>query len=138
MLSFADHIFFWLHILIVSLNLFGWIFPFFRKGHLWLVGATLFSWFVMGFWYGFGYCFLTDWHWQIKYQLGETGLPASFVKYFFDQYTPFHLTVSLVDWITGISYLIAIICSLYVNFFKNHSSKARFRNWLKGLKRLKV
>lgn len=128
MLSFTDHIFFWAHILIISLNLFGWILPFFRKWHLWLVGATLFSWLVLGFWYGLGYCFLTDWHWQIKRQLGEIALPASFVKYFLDHYTSFHLTATFVDWMTGISYLIAIVCSLYVNFFIGQSSNTRFRN----------
>ena len=128
MLSFADHLFFWAHIIIIFFNLFGWAFPFFRKWHLWLVAITLFSWMILGLWFGFGYCFLTDWHWQIKHKLGETGLPASFVKYFFDRYTPFHFSSTEVDWITGISYLSAVAISVYLNFFKSHASKARLRN----------
>jgi hypothetical protein len=128
MLSFADFLFFWLHIIIIFFNLFGWAFPFFRKWHLLLVAITLFSWLVMGFWYGFGYCFLTDWHWQIKYKLGETGLPASFVKYFLDRYTPFRPSTGAVDWLTGISYVLAILNSVYLNFFKGQVSKTRSRN----------
>lgn len=108
--------------------MFGWAFPFFRKWHLLLVALTLFSWLVLGFWYGFGYCFLTDWHWQIKYKLGETGLPASFIKYFLDRYTPFNLSAATVDWLTGISYVVAIVISVYLNYLRNQPSKARSRN----------
>ena len=32
--------------------------------------ATAASWFVMGIWYGIGYCLCTDWHWQVRQQLG--------------------------------------------------------------------
>ena len=34
-----------------------------------------------------GYCPSTDWHWQIKEAMGETGLPNSFIKYYMDRLT---------------------------------------------------
>lgn len=48
---------------------------------------TLVSWFGFGYFYGFGYCFLTEWHWQIKEKLGESNLPASYIKYVLDRLT---------------------------------------------------
>lgn len=38
--------------------------------------------------YGRGYCPCNDWYWQVKRELGETGLPASYIKYFLDLTTP--------------------------------------------------
>jgi len=118
MLQFLDVLFFWLHIVIILFNLFGWVWIKTRKIHIIVVFATLFSWLILGLKYGLGYCFLTDWHWEIKYKLGESDLPASFVKYFLDKYTIFHFSASTVDWITGISFGLAIAMSFYVNFIR--------------------
>lgn len=38
--------------------------------HIVCLGATLFSWFVMGAWKGMGYCICTDWHFQIRRNMG--------------------------------------------------------------------
>ena len=118
MLNLLDILFLWLHIVVIGFNLFGWIWWRTRKLHLIVSGITLFSWILLGIKYGFGYCFLTDWHWDVKYKLGQTDLPASFVKYFLDEHTSFVLTDVTVDWITGISFGLAILCSLYLNFLR--------------------
>ena len=118
MLKILDVIFLCLHLIVIFFNLFGWIWKITRKSHLIVISITLFSWLILGFKYGFGYCFLTDWHWEVKSKLGETGLPASFVKYFFDQYTPFHISSYAVDLITGISFSFAILVAIYLNFKK--------------------
>lgn len=34
-----------------------------------------------------GYCILTDWHWQVKYRLAETDLPASYITYMLQMLT---------------------------------------------------
>ena len=115
MLQLFDIFFFWLHIVIILFNLFGWIWKKIRKMHLIVVLITLFSWLFLGIWFGMGYCFLTDWHWEVKYKLGETDLPASFVKYFFDEYTLINLQADIIDWITGISFGLAVILSIYLN-----------------------
>lgn len=66
------------HLAVVLGNLLLWIPRQTRRLHLWLVMATIFSWLGLGVWYGnLGYCFLPDWHWQLKRSLGETELPGS-------------------------------------------------------------
>jgi hypothetical protein len=104
------------HLAVIVFNLFAWIFPKTRRWHLIVAALTLGSWLLLGIWYGLGYCFLTDWHWQVKRKLGETNLPDSFVKYFADRYTPFTLSAGVVDGLTVGAFAVAIACSLYVNF----------------------
>jgi hypothetical protein len=123
-LKIADILFFWLHILIITFNLFGWILPAWRKYHLMIAGLTIFSWLILGIWYGFGYCFLTDWHWEVKYRLGERGLPASFVKYFFDNYTSLDISAAAVDQLTGICFAAAVLVSLILVILGKRKSRS--------------
>lgn len=116
MLKFWDNFLFWMHIIIILFNLTGWIWIRTRKVHLIVVLATIFSWMVLGVWYGWGYCFLTDWHWDIKRQLGEVDIPPSFIKYFLDQYTPLRWSPLVVDQLTAIIFGGAVIITIYVNF----------------------
>jgi hypothetical protein len=116
MLKIWDTIFLWLHIVIILFNLFGWIWNRTRKLHLIVVFATIFSWLVLGIKYGLGYCFLTDWHWEIKRKIGESELPASFIKYFLDRFTPFQFTAHTVDLLTGIIFSAVAIITIYINF----------------------
>ncbi len=64
--------FFVFHSFVIVANLTGWIWARTRKAHLAVLGVTAFSWFALGPLLGFplGYCFCTDWHWQIRRQLG--------------------------------------------------------------------
>jgi hypothetical protein len=70
MLPALNIFFFVFHTVLVVFNLTGWIFRRTRKWNLVTLLATLFSWVVMGLWFGFGYCLCTDWHWQIRQQMG--------------------------------------------------------------------
>lgn len=70
MLQTLNILFFVLHTAVLIFNLTGWIFPRTRALHLFCLAATLFSWFVMGAAKGMGYCFCTDWHFQIRRELG--------------------------------------------------------------------
>jgi hypothetical protein len=85
------------HIGLTGFNLVGWVWPRTRRLHLFTLGATLLSWFGLGVAYGWGYCPLTDWHWQVKRALGQTGLPASFVKYYLDRLTGIEWAPGIVD-----------------------------------------
>ena len=107
-----------LHVLLMAFNLTGWIWSRTRKLHLITLIATATSWFILGIWYGFGYCVLTDWHWSIKEKLGETNLPNSFVKYIADKITGNVVNSSLIDAITIGGLIFAIIAAVYVNFLK--------------------
>jgi hypothetical protein len=100
---------------LIVFNLTGWIFLATRKLHLITLGATAASWFILGIWYGMGYCPITDWQWNIKEQLGEKNLPASFIKYFADKLTGKDFSPDLVNHLTLIFFLLAVGCTLYVN-----------------------
>ena len=80
MLNVLDYLMSALHLTVVLANTFLWIIPKFRKAHLTLAAITLASWIGGGAFWGWGYCFLTDWQWQIKKQLGETNLPSNFIS----------------------------------------------------------
>jgi len=58
------------HTAMLIFNLTGWICRRTRTLHIICLGATLFSWFVMGYWKGMGYCICTDWHFQIRRAMG--------------------------------------------------------------------
>ena len=124
MLSFLDILLSIAHISLTLFNLTGWIWKRTRKAHLVTLGLTLLSWFVFGIWYGWGYCFLTDWQWQVKEKLGETNLPASFIKYFADKITGKDFDPALVDNITLGCLVFAVAASLYVNFIRRKKKVA--------------
>ena len=92
----------------------GWIWRRTRRLHLWVIGLTAGSWFILGIWYGWGYCVLTDWAWSIKSQLGETDLPNSFVQYMFDK-IGLSISVFTTDMITLTVFILCVILSLYRN-----------------------
>ena len=125
MLVFLDILFTILHTVITLFNVVGWIFPKTRKLHLITIGLTFASWFILGFWYGFGYCFLTDWHWDVKEKLGETGLPSSFIKYFADKISGKDISATLVNNVTLIIFIITIILTIYYNFFHKKNKMHR-------------
>ncbi|MCG8307059.1 MAG: DUF2784 domain-containing protein [Cytophagales bacterium] len=124
MLKLLDLLFLWLHVMIIFFNLFGWVWRKTRRMHLAVAATTLFSWVILGMKYGMGYCFLTDWHWEIKYKLGEAGLPASFVEYFLENYINVEVSSKMIDWITGASFAMAIVVSLYLNFFSDKKTRS--------------
>lgn len=86
-----------LHVAVIVGFVVLWLPPATVRIHRWLVGLTAFSWLVIGYFFGFGYCFLTDWHWQIKRARGITDLPGSFLKYAGDYATGADLPASTVD-----------------------------------------
>jgi len=113
-----------IHILLMIFNLTGWIWLRTRKLHLITLIATTTSWFILGIWYGFGYCVLTDWHWSIKEKLGESNLPNSFVKYIADKITGNVVNSALIDAVTVGALILAIIAAVYVNFIRKRKRES--------------
>ena len=116
-----DYLFTILHLIIIGFNLFGWVYKPTRKLHFWFAILTLSCWTILGIWYGIGYCPITDWQWNIKSQLGEQNLPGSFIKYFADKLTGTSVNSTLIDVLTLLFFIIAIACSVKVNFFAKKS-----------------
>ena len=117
MLQFLDILLTLVHLTIIGFNLFAWIWPALRKAHFIGVLLTAASWFILGIWFGLGYCPVTDWQWQVKEKLGERNLPVSFIKYYADKLTGRDFSSSLIDTITVICFAAAVILSIYFNFF---------------------
>ncbi|MEL7832608.1 DUF2784 domain-containing protein [Fodinibius sp. Rm-B-1B1-1] len=111
------------HTLLILFNLLGWIWKSTRRLHLVTIFLTAFSWFVLGIWYGFGYCFCTDWHWQVRRELGYTDMPNSYIKFLIELLTGINLSANFVDLATAILFFLALVMSLYVNF-RNFEKKA--------------
>jgi hypothetical protein len=124
MLRLLDVFLTFVHLVIIGFNLFGWIWPATRKAHFICVLATAASWFILGIWFGMGYCPVTDWQWSVKEQLGEHGLPASFIKYYADKISQGNISSSLIDTVTVISFAIAALLSVYANFIKKRNTGA--------------
>src|SRR5689334_13253191 len=116
MLQFLDYFLTFLHLAIVFFNLFAWIFPATRKAHLVSILVTAGSWFILGIWFGIGYCPITDWQWEVKEKLGETNLPGSFITYYADKLSGRHFSGSFINVVTGLSFALAAVASVYVNF----------------------
>ena len=107
-----------LHFLVIGFNLFGWIWKPLRKLHLVSILIIAVCWFILGIWFGIGYCPLTDWQWHIKEKLGEHNLPGSFIEYYAEKISGGPVNTRFVDSVTGLGFAIAFLLSVYVNLVK--------------------
>ena len=125
-LKLTDFLLFGIHILLISINMFGWIFIKTRKIQLVTILSTTFSWFVMGIWYGWGYCFLTDWEWSVKRDLGEYNLPHSFIHYLANNILRLNLNSGFLDNLTVVVFVFALIAGIVVNLkgYRKHKKSA--------------
>lgn len=109
------------HLLLVIFVLTGWIWKKTRPWHLAIVLLTLASWFILGLKYGIGYCPLTDWHFQVLRNLGETNLPSSYISYIITRFTGMTVSQRLVDIVTAGAAFGALGASLKMMFFKRRN-----------------
>lgn len=116
MLHFWDVLLTIVHLALVLFNLFGWIPRATRKAHFITIVLTAGSWFVLGIWFGMGYCPFTDWQWDVKRQLGERNLPPNFIEYFAEKVAGRDFDPDLVGTMITVFFALAAGLSLYVNF----------------------
>ena len=116
MYLFLNILFLIFHSSLIVFNLVGWMWKQTRKAHLLVISVTMCSWSGLGIWYGFGYCLCTDWHWQVKRKLGESELPASYVKYYADQLTGLNWHPVTLDRTVAVLGLAAFGVSVYLNW----------------------
>ena len=118
MLKFLDYFFLVFHFILILFNLFGWIWKSTRRLNLVTLSLTGGSWFLLGIFYGFGYCPFTDWHFKVLQKLGHYNLPNSYIKYITDRLTGLDFDAELVDTVTLVLFLLALAISIFVNFRK--------------------
>ncbi len=120
----ADVFFFVFHIGLILFNLFGWIFKPLRKWNLITLGLTAFSWFVLGIFYGFGYCFLTDWHWQIRDYLGYSNPFNSYIQFLIVTLFSVSISEQIVNFFTALLFFAALFMSIITNV-RTHLKKKK-------------
>jgi len=115
MYAFLDKFFFIFHALLIVFSLFGWMWKKTRRANLVVLSLIAGSWFVLGLWYGIGYCPCTDWHWQVRIKPGLYDMPNSYVKFLIDSITGLDLNAKLVDILTLAFYFLALGASFFTN-----------------------
>lgn len=116
------------HTGLIIFNLFGWIWRKTRLLNLVTLLLTGASWSLLGLVVGTpGYCPLTDWHFSVLEKLGRTAIPDSYIKYLADRLTGLSFSSSLVDNITIISFLTALLISLFLNIIDYRKSRLKLR-----------
>lgn len=116
LLNFLDVAFTVFHLFFIGFILLGWCFKKLRSLHYYSVLIVGVCWFLLGIYYGFGYCPLTDYHWRIKEMRGEYGLPYSFIEYIVESSTGYDVSGVLVNYITLTLFLFILILSLYLRW----------------------
>ncbi len=114
-LHLANYFFYVFHTVLILFNLFGWLFQKTRKLNLITLLITFISWFLLGIWKGWGYCFLTDWHYSVLRQLGEYDLPSSYIAFLVKKATGWLPDADLVNSLTLWLAVLALGASLWVN-----------------------
>ena len=127
LLQAIDTLLYTIHVVVIVINLFGWILKKTRKLQLITILATTVSWFIVGICYGWGYCFLTDWEWEIKRKLGESGLPNSFIHYLINNNLGLEVDTGILDSLTLWLFLAAMALSFILNWkdFRTKVSQKR-------------
>lgn len=115
MYSFLNVFFFVFHSALMVFVIFGWMWKKTRVANLVVVLLTTFSWFILGIWYGFGFCPSTEWHWQVRMKLGYYDLPNSYTKFLADSLTGLDASQKLVDIMAVLFLVMALVASVYTN-----------------------
>lgn len=76
---------------------------------------TAFSWFLLGIWYGWGYCACTDWHWQAREALGYHDRSNSYIHFLILKLTGKDLDQELVENGTLWVFLVCFLLSVWLN-----------------------
>lgn len=128
MLAILDVAFFVFHTALILFNVLGWIPRKLRRWNLATLLATLFSWTIMGLWFGRGYCVCTDLHWRVRRAMGINETSDSYLVLLVRSLTGWDPPVPLVSGIAFWVFLFCILMSIGLNLrdwkSKNRSTRA--------------
>lgn len=113
--QFLNIFFFVFHTGFTLFNLVGWAFKKTRRLHLITLSLTAFSWFVLGIWYGWDYCFCTDWHWDVREKLGYEDRSVSYIHFLILKISGLNLNPQLVERATLLIFMVCFVLSLWYN-----------------------
>lgn len=115
LLHFLNIFFLIFHTALTLFNLLGWIWKKTRLINLITISLTFASWLVLGFWYGWGYCLCTDWHWEVRQELGYSIQTNSYIQFLVQTLTGAELATQLLNWLTAGALVAAFILSALLN-----------------------
>ena len=115
-LALLNIFFFVFHTAFTLFNMGGWAFRKTRKAHLVTILLTAASWFILGIWYGWGYCVCTDWHWQVREAMGYTDRSNSYIHFLVLKLTGADLDPQFTERVTLLIFLICAVLSVALNF----------------------
>ncbi|MBI3137883.1 MAG: DUF2784 family protein [Sphingobacteriales bacterium] len=104
-------------------NITGWLFHKTRRVHLLTMLLTAASWFILGAWYGWGYCICTDWHWQVREAMGLQDRSRSYIHFLLLKLTGINFDPRLVENVTLYSFLVCLALSLWLNIRDRRKSR---------------
>src|SRR5438876_7739716 len=96
-------------------NCVGWIWRRTRPWHLVTVALTAASWFILGFWYQWGYCICTDWHWQVRARLGYSDNYETYTQLLIHEVTGLDVPGQQADLITGGVFAVVTVLTIILN-----------------------
>lgn len=118
--------FFVFHTVFTLFNMTGWAFRKTRKLHLFTMIITAASWFILGIWYGWGYCACTDWHWQVREAMGIQDRSQSYIHFLILKTTGKNMDPVLVEKATLIIFLLCALLSIGYNIKDRKAIKKNF------------
>lgn len=126
-LNVLDIFFISFHTIFSIFNMTGWIWRKTRPLHLVTITLTGLSWFFLGIWYGWGYCFCTDWHWQVREALGNPVTSWSYIHFLIKELTGIDTNPALVDAVTLAVFFAALGLSFFLSL-RDRPKKKPLRN----------
>ena len=116
LLHVLDWFFLIFHTGLSLFNSLGWMFRKTRRIQLVTISLTAASWFVLGIWYGWGFCPSTEWHWQVRDALGTPVQSDSYIHFLILEIMGLNLPARGVDIavlaILGVSILLSVILNV--------------------------
>jgi hypothetical protein len=114
MLGFLNVFFFAFHTVWTLFNCVGWVWKRTRRIHLVTMLLTGLSWFVLGIWYGWGYCLCTDWHYRVLEKLGREEA-RSYSRLLIEEVLHVSISADAANAVTGGIFLVAAVLTVVLN-----------------------
>ena len=115
MLEFLNIFFIVFHTVFLLFNVLGWIWKKTRVWNLICLLLTALSWFVLGIWHGWGYCICTDWHWQVREQMGLFDRSDSYTHFLLYQLSGIDADRLFMDYFTATVFFVCFVLSILLN-----------------------
>lgn len=125
--EFLNIFFLVFHTAFTLFNVIGWAFKKTRTLHLVTMLLTAASWFILGIWYGWGYCLCTDWHWKVREAMDIHDRSDSYIHFLLLKITGVDMNKQLVEDGTLIIFGLCFLLSIGLNI-RDHKRKNMKRN----------